>query len=512
MRDEVLSFLSQKDNLYLGSDKEIEIKETGLFLEDDLDLYYMEEIAIEQKASRKEAIENILSSIKICGINFIYLIIGHTDAVHFYFGIARDFYYDKETELELEEIGDSILKPSIEKSLIGSKVSKLISDEKQKLFETINGMECFSVLEGAPGLNEEADKYMDKLVNIMNGDEYGILTISTPLDIKDIWNIENNLMNLYTSFSSLAISDVQESVSKSSTTSIATSAGESFTNVVSNSLYLESSRSEQKGSDTSANVSETNDRSETIQRNNENNSGNRSIATSNSNQEGTTIGESFNKSTTRTVTINPGVSTGNTTDSSVTEVRDTTDGTSTSTNIVTTNKEVQEWMTYMDEILFPRLDYGKGKGMFNTSTLLFTDKKATLIKLENLSKLLLGGKTGNKIPIRAFDLNKDNAKIDAYKKFQLPHGNFPEGKGINNPLARSAISQYLDDQGTLVFGNLVSTKELSSIITFPQNEIKGLNVIKPRQFVINIPDNIKQEEINYLKKILERLFGKGDVN
>jgi hypothetical protein len=512
MRDEILSFLSQKDNLYLGSDKEIEIKEAGLFLEDDLNLYYIEEIAIEQKASRKEAIENILSSIKIGGINFIYLIIGHTDAVHFYFGIARDLYYDKEMELELEEIGDSILKPSIEKSLIGSKVSKLISDEKQKLFETINGMECFSVLEGVQGLNEETDKYMDRLFNIMNGDEYGILTISTPLDIKDIWNVENNLMNLYTSFSFLAISDVQESVSKSSTTSIATSRREEFTNVVSNSLYFENSRSEQKGSDTSANVSETNDRSETIQRSNKNNSANRSIATSNSNQEGTTIGESWNKTTMRSVTINPGFARGNATDSSVTEARDTTEGTSTSTSIVTTNKEVQEWMAYMDEILFPRLDYGKGKGMFNTSTLLFTDKKATLIKLENLSKLLLGGKTGNKIPIRAFDLNKDNAKIDIYKKFQLPHCNFPEGKGINNPLARSAISQYLDDQGNLLFGNMISTKELSSIITFPQNEVKGLNFIKPRQFVINIPDNIKEEEINYLKKILERLLGKGDVN
>lgn len=512
MRDEVLSFLSQKDNLYLGSDKEIEIKEAGRFLEEDLDLYYIEEIAFDQKASRKEAIENILSLIKIGGINFIYLIIGDTYAVHFYFGIARDLYYDQEMEVELEEIGDSILKPSIEKNLIDSKVSKLISDEKQKLLETIDGMECFSTLEGVPGLTDGANNYMDKLVEIMNGDKYGFMTISRPLDINEIWNVENNLGDLYTLLSSLAINNVQETVSKASSSSIATSRREAFTNVVSNSLYLANSRSEQKGSDTSANVSETNDRSETIQRSNKNNSANRSIATSNSNQEGTTIGESWNKTTMRSVTINPGFSRGNTTDSSVTEARDTTEGTSTSTSIVTTNKEVQEWMTYMDEILFPRLDYGKGKGMFNTSTLLFTDKKATLIKLENLSKLLLAGKTGNKIPIRAFNLNKNNVKIDAYKKFQLPHGNFPEGKGINNPLARSAISQYLDDQGTLILGNLVSTKELSSIITFPQNEIKGLNFIKSRQFVINIPDNIKEEEINYLKKVLERLLGKGDVN
>lgn len=512
MKNEVLNFLAQKDNFYLGNDKEIEIKEIGQLLEKDLSLYHIEEIQFDEKSSRKEAIENILSSIKIGGINFLYLVIGDENGVHFYFGIARDLYYDKEMELELEDIDDYILKPSVQENLLGSKISKLLSDEKKRIFETIDDMEYFSVLEGVPGVNSKTINYMDKLVNVMNGDKYGLLLIANPLDINDIWNIENNLSNLYTLISSIAVNNVQETISKSSTSSIATSAGESFTNVMSTSLYLLNSLSERKGGNTSANVSETNGRAETIQSSNRNNSTNRSIGISNNNQEGTNIGENWDKTVTRSVTVTPGISKSNTTDSSITEVRATTDGTATTTSIVTTNQEVQGWMTYMDEILFPRLDYGKGRGMFNISTFLFANNKVTLTKLDNSCKLLFTGKKGNKIPVRAFNLNNDSLKIDAYRKFQLPHGNFPEGKGINNPFARSALSQYLDDQGTLTFGNWVSANELSSIISLPQNEIRGLSFIKPKQLIVNIPSNIGQEEINNLRKFLKRLFGESGIS
>lgn len=475
----VLNFLLQKDNYYLGNDKDIEIKDVGHFLENDFLLYHIEEIAFEESAARKEAIENILSFTKIDGTNFLYLVIGDEDGIHFYFGIARNLYYDKEMTLGMDEIGEYILKPNIEGNLIGSKITALISVEKKRILDVVDEMEHFSVLEGIPGINSDAGRYMDTLVNVMEGNKFGFMIISNPLNINEIWNIEDNLSKLYTLISSLSISNVQESVSNSNTSSIATTVGESFTNVVSGSFAIQNSVSNNKGGSTNSDVSENRGKSETVQGNNNNGQSNRSTATSINKQEGTAIGENWGKTVGLTININVGYSRSNTTNSSITEVQATSQGTGTATTIQTTNKAVQEWIKYMDDVLFPRLDYGKGSGVFNTSTFLFANEKAVLKKLENITRLLFAGETGNKIPIKVLSLNKDSVKTNVYKKFQLPHGNFPEGKGINNPLARSAISQYLDDMGTVTFGNWVSTNELSSAIAFPKKDISGLSFSKP---------------------------------
>lgn len=506
MENGVLDFLSQKDNYYLVNNKDIEIKDVSELLEKDLILYHIEEITFNEKAARKEAVENVLSSMKIEGINFLYLVLGDNDGVHFYFGIARDLYYDKEMTLGIEEIGNYILKPNINGNLTESKISELASDGKKEIRETINDMDYLSALEGVPGTNGGDGKYIDTLVNVMKGDKFGYVIISNPLNVNDIWNIEDNLSKLYTLISSLAINNVQESVSKSSTYSIANSAGESFTNVLSGSLNIQGSISNNKGGNTDANVSETNGKSEAAQNNNKDNQSNKSVTISNSNQEGTSIGQNWGKTIGKTISITGGYAKSNTTDSSITQVNASTEGTTTSTTVQSVNKTAKDWITYMDDVLFPRVDYGKGKGMFNVATFLFASEKAVLKRLEGITKLMFAGESGNKIPIKASTLNKDSAKADAYRKFQLPHGNFAKEKGINNPLARSAMSQYLDDIGTVTLGNLVSTNELSSAITFPQKEIQGLAFSKPRQFVVNIPDNIKEDEINYLIKIIEKLL------
>lgn len=518
MDNEILNFLMKRDNYYLGHNNEIEIKGVGEFREDDLVLYNIEKMVIGELEDRKRAIENILNSMKIDGINFLNLVIGDEDGGNFYFGVAKDLYYDGEMKMGIADIGNCLLEPNIKGNFHDSKITELDLEEKKKIEEFMDGMEYFSVLEGSPGKKGKTENYMDRLLNIMGGEKFGFMIVSKPLNDDEIWNIENNLNQLYTSISSLSINNVQESVSNSVTYSIANSAGESFTNVFSGLLSVQGSISENKGGNTDTSVSKTKEESEAGKNNSSNiskksanndNSSNKSVmTTSNSSQEGTSIGENWGKTIGKNISIDGGYSRSNTTDSSITQVEAVTEGTSTTANIQSVNTEARSWINYMDDVLFPRLDYGKGKGLFNVSTFLFADKNVSLKKLEGIIKLIFVGDSGNKVPIKSIDLNTNNIKKEIYKKFQLPHGNFKENKGGNNPLARAAITQYLDERGNLILGNWVSSKELSLAMIPPDEELEGVNYSKARQLVINILNNIEGEEMEYLIKILKRLFEK----
>ena len=47
------------------------------------------------------------------------------------------------------------------------------------------------------------------------------------------------------------------------------------------------------------------------------------------------------------------------------------------------NRKVQDFMKFMDDIVFPRLDYGKGKGTFLTSMCVFASESTSLQKIKN---------------------------------------------------------------------------------------------------------------------------------
>ena len=467
---------------------------------------------------RKRAIENILSSMKIEGINFLNLVILDEEGYHFYFGAARDLYYDGEMKIGIADIGNYLLKPNIKGNFYESKITELDLEEKKKIQGFMNDMEYFSVLEGSPGKKDKAENYIDTLLKVMDGEKFGFMIISKPLNDEEVWNIENNLNQLYTLISSLSINNVQESVSNSATYSIANSAGESFTNVFSGSLSVQGSISENKGGNTDTSISKTKEESETGKNNNSNiskkdgnnnDSSNKSvITTSNSSQEGTTIGENWGKTIEKNISIDGGYSRSNTTDSSITQVEAGTAGSSTTATIQSVNTEARSWINYMDDVLFPRLDYGKGKGLFNISTFLFANEKISLKKLEGIIRLLLVGDSGNKVPVKAIDLNQNSIKTDIYKKFQIPHGSFKENKGINNPLARAALTQYLDEKRNLIIGNWVSSKELSIAIIPPDEDLERVEFSKARKLVTNIPDKVKEVEVNDLIEIIKRLFEK----
>ena len=93
--DFVLDRLSDSSSLYLKANQS-EIDEKDKLRQDDtmdfLALYRIDEVTFEDKAPRKEALENVISSMSIEGVNFVYIIMGDASGVSFYYGVSKDFF------------------------------------------------------------------------------------------------------------------------------------------------------------------------------------------------------------------------------------------------------------------------------------------------------------------------------------------------------------------------------------------------------------------------------------
>ena len=132
-----IDFLTNKDNYYLASNTDVEYEDCEEIELADLALYQMEEISFEDQSPRKEALENVLSTMKIDGINFIYLILGDGNGVHFYYGIARNYSSKIDTELSVYDIGRKILEPSIKGNFRGSHIKEVEPEQKKQILKRV---------------------------------------------------------------------------------------------------------------------------------------------------------------------------------------------------------------------------------------------------------------------------------------------------------------------------------------------------------------------------------------
>ena len=88
----ILDKLSNPNTLYLKAQKSKCMECSAVKKEmtmDFLALYRVDEITFEDKAPRKEALENVISSMSIEGVNFVYIIMGNESGVSFYYGVAK---------------------------------------------------------------------------------------------------------------------------------------------------------------------------------------------------------------------------------------------------------------------------------------------------------------------------------------------------------------------------------------------------------------------------------------
>ena len=488
----ILDTLSRTDCLYLKtSNGKCTEKFTRVSAEKDklttdfFALYRIDEITYEDEAPRKEALENVISSMDIAGVNFVYLIKGDSKGVSFYYGVARD-YASEAAQMAIKEIGDLILKPSLQGNYRGSRITSLKPDEKKALLIEMDSMKHSKVIEGVPGINKDDETFqsVDRIIDVMTGNEFALMIIAKPVPKTSILEIQNRMYQLYDAINPISKSSIQESSGRSEGTSSSTTKNESVTEGNSTSSTeqegIGTSKSETKGTNIGTNKSTTQGTSKGTEKTSTSISG--EVGSSEGKSTSDTEGTSTSKSSSKT----EGESSSNTTGTSESEGvnRGTNLGSATTLEIV--NKKVQEWINYLDEVIFPRVDYGTGKGLFITTAVLMGNHKAHLIKLENTIRSIYGGKSGNRMPLKAFEVDEN---IKSYiNRMQIPRISFSNKMAVNEQNIRTVCSQYIDSSNTASLGSWMSSRELSLFASLPQKEVVGLALREEVEFGLNFAE------------------------
>ena len=534
-------------------------------------LFHIKEVTFEgeEKSPRREAFENVIGMIQNEGVNFIYLILGDKKGVSFYFGLVKESKYDGELPMPIDEMGNNLLKSAIRGNFRGSKVEEVSPEEMIEIFDRMqtnsnnrNARKYASVI-GTPGINESEDKKsfqgVDRLVDVMQGDDFGLCILAKPLSKRAIKKIEDDLYQIYNSLSTFSKISLQEgenlskgtSISKGTSDSVSsgenTTKGTNYSKTTGTSENTGTSESKTAGSTTGTNYSEsqtegknwgktegTNKGSSVTKGKSE---GSSSGGSSSSTNKGTNESGTENSGTTFSENVGTSSSKGTNTGYSNSENMSKTKGTNTSTgssqsktagtsettgtNTSTTrgtnnsvsessttgssqnvskdiiNKKAADYVKYIDEMLLPIIDYGKSKGLYLTTTFIFADNNSQLEKLGNTIKSLYSGKKGNKNPLEFKILENNDKKIEYFKNFQIP-----ECISYDDENALTLKSHFVEND-EVSLGNWYSPNELGLIAGLPEKEVVGLALNEEVEFGLNAKTPEKGEELISLGNLVQ---------
>ena len=527
-------------------------------------LYHIKEVTFEgeEKSPRREAFENVIGMIQNEGVNFIYLILGDKKGVSFYFGLVRESKYDGELPMPIDEMGNNLLKSAIRGNFRGSKIEEVSPEEMVEIFDRMqtnsenkNLTRKYANITGTPGINESEDKKsfqgVDRLVDVMQGDNFGLCIIAKPLSKRAIKKIEDDLYYIHNRLSGFSKISYQEGKNRSEGTSTTKGTNESKSEGTNKSVTIGSSETsgttENKtvGSTTGTNESRTVTEGEnksmtegtsSSSSSNEGwNEGGGETSGGNSNSSNTTWGKSKsvtkdngkNESTTKGTSSSTATSVGTnssenfsksegtnkstgtnesrskgknesiTIGTSISEGDNITTGSSENISKDIFNKKAADYVKYIDEMLLPIIDYGKSKGLYLTTTFIFADKKSQLEKLGNTIKSLYSGKKGNKNPLDVEILDESDKKIKYFKNFQIP-----ECVSYDDENALTLKSHFIENNN-ISLGNWYSPNELGLIAGLPEKEVVGFALNEEVEFGLNAKTPDKGEELISLGKLVQ---------
>ncbi len=527
-------------------------------------LYHIKEVTFEgeEKSPRREAFENVIGMIQNEGVNFIYLILGNKKGVSFYFGLVKESKYNGELPMPIDEMGNNLLKSAIRGNFRGSKIEEVSPEEMVEIFDRMqtnsenkNLTRKYANITGTPGINESEDKKsfqgVDRLVDVMQGDNFGLCIIAKPLSKRAIKKIEDDLYYIHNRLSGFSKISYQEGKNRSEGTSTTKGTNESKSEGTNKSVTIGSSETsgttENKtvGSTTGTNESRTVTEGEnksmtegtsSSSSSNEGwNEGGGETSGGNSNSSNTTWGKSKsvtkdngkNESTTKGTSSSTATSVGTnssenfsksegtnkstgtnesrskgknesiTIGTSISEGDNITTGSSENISKDIFNKKAADYVKYIDEMLLPIIDYGKSKGLYLTTTFIFADKKSQLEKLGNTIKSLYSGKKGNKNPLDVEILDESDKKIKYFKNFQIP-----ECVSYDDENALTLKSHFIENNN-ISLGNWYSPNELGLIAGLPEKEVVGLALNEEVEFGLNAKTPDKGEELISLGKLVQ---------
>lgn len=531
-------------------------------------LFHIKEVTFEgeEKSPRREAFENVIGMIQNEGVNFIYLILGDKKGVSFYFGLVKESEYDGELPMPIDEMGNNLLKSAIRGNFRGSKIEEVSPEEMVEIFDRMqtnsnNRNRKYASVIGTPGINESEDKKsfqgVDRLVDVMQGDDFGLCILAKPLSKRAIKKIEDDLYQIYNSLSTFSKISLQEGENKSKGTSISkgtsdsisygenTTKGTNYSKTSGTSENTGTSESKTAGSTKGTNYSEsqtegknwgesegTNEGKSTqkgTSTTEEKNSRGKSEGTSYSGTEssgttyskntgtssskGTNTGYSNSENMSKTKGTNTSTGTSESKTAGTSETTGTNSSKTTGTNNSASessttgssqniskdiiNKKAADYVKYIDEMLLPIIDYGKSKGLYLTTTFIFADNNSQLEKLGNTIKSLYSGKKGNKNPLEFEILENNDKKIEYFKNFQIPNC-----ISYDNENALTLKSHFVEND-EVSLGNWYSPNELGLIAGLPEKEVVGLALNEEVEFGLNAKTPNKGEELISLGNLVQ---------
>lgn len=546
----LLDFLDRTAEHCLTSSPEVQPLEPETLRPQDVILFRVDEITYEEEAPWKEALENVMSAARIPGVNFVYLLLGSAAGVQFYYGLSRDYSAPaRDNRLTIAELGGSVLKDSLAGNFRGSQVTAV--EDQDAILERMRRMKKVARIEGVAGSVKDDERFqsVDRLVDVMQGDpegplvrqgEFCLLVVAKALDQEQIARLEGDICQTYNTLAPLLRCGVQEgrslgegrtitqtredSDSTAETdaqthceqTAESSSSGKSR-DVSTAKVHTHNTQKDDRNTDTKATSKNKQDVTQTV-------SGNRTTQSVEAGQETqdrtvvntTTTGDQTNTTVDERTTNSAGRTT-NTSDSHETGTRTThtstqgrSEQTSQSSGVTQSrsreypDRRVQEWLKYCDEVILPRLDYGRGKGLFTAACYVMTNSASALIKLENTALSLYSGKEGNRVPLRAFHLEEKDPQRRAAWNLQLPQGRFLPGTGQR--AARAVLSQPPSAPEGFPLGNWITTNELAMIAGLPRKEVVGMRLREEVEFGLNCPLPREEDRIE-----LGRLVQNGKV-
>ncbi|ORU00830.1 putative ATP-binding protein [Anaerovibrio sp. JC8] len=476
----VHDFITKPESFYLEDDNRLHVPVAGKLKNEDVVFLKIDEVTFDEKAPRKEALENVLSTMRVQGVNFLYLIVGDGKKVSFYYGLAKDIVQVSHKQYGIKKLGKEVLKRSLEGNFRGSIISEVSEADTNAILSNIQSMKYIQTFDGVPGVSKDNEKYqgLDRLVDIMLGDVFAVVVTAKHLPYAAVRKIEQNIYAFCNNLAPIAKKSVQNSNSDSKTEVKSTATG------INESIADSNSKAETNN----FGISNQETRQETTTFDDDS-SRTQSTGTTDSSKTGS---KSITEGTTKT----------NGNSKTVTEGDNITKGQSSSENVEYINKEAQDWLKYIDEVLLKRLDYGKGKGVFLSTVTIFTNSPNSKIKLENTITALFSSDVGNQVPLRAKALDTDGEYIKTIKNLQIPIGEFIEPIKSTEVFTRAALSQYTTNQKAFL-ANWFSTGELAILAGLPQKETVGLSLREEVEFGLNYKDNINECDKLHLGSLVQ---------
>jgi len=487
----------------------------------NIKLYRIDEVTFdgEDESPRQEALENVFASLRIRGVNVVYLILGEAAHVSFYFGVAADLQ-ESQNGINLDEIAKKILAPSLHGNFRGSKVSEVGPKELKRIRELVANAKqknpvLFSCMEGVPGVTKDKEKRecqgVDRLVDVMLGgvidepdesedsaadesdeekewrkhkNDFGLMVVAKPVcNPEEVGKLEAMLDEIYRWIMLKSRQQCQTGSNRGTNTSEADTKG--------TQEGTAEGKNNQKGKGSAFAASNALAKGINNQEGYTPSGGGRNNS-SGTNETGTTSKgrtDNWSYSEGESVQVTRGVM------EQVSKQVGSSEGTSTSLSFDVVSKSTQEWVKYFDEVIFPRLDCAKGKGLFVSSTLLFARQEPVLTKLENVVQSIFSGEVGNRSPLRATRLSEDKedptrARLVALRNFQQPLIDPTSLATREQCYAATAHSKclHVDDAAEWKFyaGDWMSTIELGMIAGLPKREVMGLRLREEVEFGLNV--------------------------